>query len=521
MCCKIMLKYFYCLLFSTILTCDLIIAQPFKQICLDNVQTNEPSLAIDPHNPANQIIGSNVDAYFLSTDSGSTWKAKTLYSPYGVYGDPVVQIAKSGRYYYTHLSKTKGKTFPEHFDRIVFQSSDNQGGVFNNGISVGYNMGKMQDKPWFTVLSLDESDPNKDVIAITWTEFDAYKSKQNADSARIRFAISTNGGLTFSEPITISKTQGSCQDNSFTPEGATPVVFNDGSIHVTWALNQKIYYTSSFDWGKSWGIEKVVANQLGGWSIQKDGFMRTNALPFLKAGNMNRLVLVWAQKVNTNTHHVFVQFSDDKGLNWSKPTDLQRTFWKPNKQVDAFLPYVAVDQLTGKIYIVYYQRTKGMKEFIHVGMAVSDNNGKSFKTVVVDPMPFLTPGKDVFFGDYIAVDAAHGFVRTVWTSHANSRVFLCSASSFNPISKCKQSNEVIAFIDKRKDQSQFLYVGKVRKSRFKVVFIDNNDQEITNIPIKRSLLSIDFPIPLNATNPQIVKVDKHKVVVRISNSNQQ
>jgi hypothetical protein len=514
-----MLKYFYCLLFSTILICNLIVAQPFKQICLDNVQTNEPSLAIDPHNPANQIIGSNVDAYFLSTDSGFSWEAKTLYSHYGVYGDPVVQIAKSGRYYYAHLSKTKGKTFPEHFDRIVFQSSDDQGVVFNNGISVGYNKGKMQDKPWFNVLSLDESDPNKDVIAITWTEFDAYKSSQTTDSARIRFAISTNGGLTFSEPITISKIQGSCQDNSYTPEGATPVVFNDGSIHVAWALNQNIYYTSSFDWGKSWDTEKVVANQLGGWSIQKNGFMRTNALPFLKAGHNNRLVLVWAQKVNKNVHHVFVQFSDDKGLNWSKPTDLQSSFWKPNKHVDAFLPYVAVDHLTGKIYIVYYQRTKGMNDFIHVGMAISDNNGTGFKSVIVDPIPFLTPGKEVFFGDYIAVDAAHGFVRTVWTSHANTRVFLCSASSFNPLSKFKQPNQVTAFIDKRNDQSEFLFVGKVKKRKFKVVFIDHNDKKMNTIPIKRSLLSVDLPIPVNAINPQIVKIDNHKVIVRISNPN--
>lgn len=510
-----MLKYFYSLLFSTILTCDLIIAQPFKQICLDNVQTNEPSLAIDPHNPAYQIIGSNVDAYFLSTDSGFSWEAKTLYSHYGVYGDPVVQIAKSGRYYYTHLSKIKGKTFPEHFDRIVFQSSDAKGVVFNNGISVGYNKGKMQDKPWFAIYSPNESNPDKDVVAITWTEFDTYKSKLASDSARIRFSVSMNGGADFSSPITISTIQGSCQDNSFTPEGATPVVFNDGSIHVTWALNQKIYYTRSLDWGQTWQTERIIAEQLGGWNLQKKGFMRTNALPFLKAGKSNRLMLVWAQEVQPNMHHVFFQFSDDLGLNWSKPNDLQQSFWNTHKQKDAFLPFMAVDNTDGNIYIVYYQRTNEMKDFVHVGMAVSDNNGNSFKAFLVDNTPFLAPGKEVFFGDYIAVDAAHGFVRSVWTSHLNSRVFLCSASAFKPTGKHNDGKEVIAFIDKRKDNKAYLFVNKQKKRKFNIQFVDENKQNLSNIPLKRKNIQYDICIPFQGVSSQILVIDKRKVIIQV------
>ena len=64
----------------------------------------EPSIDIHPNNPNNIAVGSILDGYHYSEDSGETWKAERLKSPYGVYGDPVLKFNGKGNVFYLHLS---------------------------------------------------------------------------------------------------------------------------------------------------------------------------------------------------------------------------------------------------------------------------------------------------------------------------------------------------------------------------------------------------------------------------------
>lgn len=42
---------------------------------------NEPSITLDPKNPARMMAASNINNYYISTDTGRTWKASILKSP--------------------------------------------------------------------------------------------------------------------------------------------------------------------------------------------------------------------------------------------------------------------------------------------------------------------------------------------------------------------------------------------------------------------------------------------------------
>ena len=461
-------------------------------ICLDEVVTNEPSLSIDSNNPAYQIIGSNVDLYFISSDTGRTWKQKKLNSTMGVYGDPVVKIAESGRYYYAHLSKNAEKTYPNMFDRIVFHFSDNKGEGFTNGVGIGKNGSKMQDKPWFHVFSPDPSDPNKDIIALSWTEFDEYKSPNPTDSARIMFAISKNGGLNFSDPITLSTKQGSCEDNSLTPEGATPIILPDGSVHVVWSMNDLLYYNRSTDWGKTWQGEKVIEKHVGGWSIEKEGFMRTNAMPFLSSGKNNELYLTWGDS-RKKSHQIYFMKSTNAGETWEKPQQITSLKNLKKSHGEYFLPFVSVDKHTGHIFIIYYERATHIKAFCEVGIAWSTDNGESFSNTYVSASPFLTAGKKVFFGDYNSVDASHGFVRTVWTSHSQELVFLCSNFfKDSELSKNKVSSPVL-ITDSRKGGEHFVYFFKGKTRKWKGVLVVNG-KKVESFEMKKKLLEFEWKL---------------------------
>lgn len=419
------------LFFSIIFICTYLLPGQITSTFIRGVTTNEPSIAIDPNNPAYQFIGGNVDLYFLSDDTGKTWTTHHLTSPMGVYGDPVVNISANGRYYFAHLAKTSGKEFPAYFDRIVFQFSDNRGAKFNKGVGIGYNNGKMQDKPWFFVREISDK-AKENQIAITWTEFDEYKSKNPKDSSRIRFAYSDNGGKSFSTAVTISDKQGGCMDNDETLEGATPVILSDGSIHVVWAGHDKLFYDCSYDGGKTWGKDKVIEVQTGGWDFENvKGFFRTNGMPFLKTGLNDELYLVWADK-RKGSYDVYFKCSRDKGKTWEETIRLGYDKNHLNNldllsnNPDCFLPYMSVDPSDGTIYVVYYDRTQTEDYFTHVSLCWSENGNKFHHTRLTET-PFVNAGEKVFFGDYNAVAASGGHIRAVWTSSTRQKVKLQTA----------------------------------------------------------------------------------------------
>jgi hypothetical protein len=99
---------------------------------------------------------------------------------------------------------------------------------------------KDHDKQWMSV------GPDGTVL-MTWTEFDKYGSDKPEHKSRILFSKSKDGGLTWDNAKAISSFEGDCLDGDQTTEGAYPVIGSDGTYHVVWTYDNKIWFNSSRD----------------------------------------------------------------------------------------------------------------------------------------------------------------------------------------------------------------------------------------------------------------------------------
>lgn len=362
--------------------------------------SNEPSMALHRGNPNLRLVGANVNQVYRSEDGGLTWQKREVKSDFGFYGDPVLLSAASGSFYLCHLARNSKLTWPEWFDRIVVHRSDDSGKTFNSGTGVGFQAGKVQDKPW---MCLDEraKSPYRGRLYLSWTEFDRYGSADPRDSSRIRFAYSDNQGDTFSQPVVVSDDLGDCADGDSTVEGATIAVNREGVVYLCWAARNKIYLDKSTDGGKTWGQDVVIATQHDGWKQEYSGVMRANSLPFLVADAHGGLYVFWADKMRHDADaDVFFRYSKNGGTDWSQ---VGRVNQDVNGTKDQFMPHASADPKNGNVYVVYYDRRNSTENlFLDVYLAEL-NKGKINREVRVNNTASPPAGKDVFFGDYIAV----------------------------------------------------------------------------------------------------------------------
>lgn len=385
----------------------------------------EPSIAISPIDSNIVVAGAILDKVYYSSNGGITWKKKTLTSPYGVYGDPMLLADNKGDFYYAHLSDPKGSqgNDPTWLDRIVIQKSTDKGATWSQGTYAGLHHPKDQDKHWLAV------DPRDNSLVMTWTEFDKYDSRDPKDKSRILFARSNDGGKTWSSEATLSQLEGDCLDDDNTTEGAVPAIGPKGEIYVAWSYANKIYFDRSLDAGKTWlATDKVVADQPGGWTFDIPGIFRANGLPItatdLSNGpNRGTIYVNWCDQRNgTNDTDVWIAKSTDGGNSWSGPTRVNND----GAGHQQFFTWLAVDPVTGYLYVVFYDRRNHPDDNTDVYLAYSKDGGKTFVNAKISQSPFL-PAKTIFFGDYNHLSVYNGRVRPIWTRLHNGNLSVWTA----------------------------------------------------------------------------------------------
>lgn len=414
------MKTLVLLITSSLLMASLCFGQ-FKNIKLDeqtpdNPYICEPSIAINPRNPQNIVAASVLDNIYVTKDGGANWQKIKVKSRFGVYGDPAVVCDAKGTFYFFHLSDPTNGTGgyeSEKLDRIVVQESHDGGLTWSEGESIGLNHPKDQDKEWPVVDS-------KGNIVVTWTQFDKYGDKDENCQSNILLSKSKNGKK-WSAPITISQTPGNCLDDDNTAEGAVPAISHDGKMFVAWANHGKIYLDRSYDGGNMWlSNDIVIADQPGGWDMKIPGHDRCNGMPVLVANNsrtnaMGQLYIVWADQRNgENDTDIWFMRSANRGDNWTVPSRVNNDTTKTHQ----YLPWMTVDQATGYIYIIFYDRRAGEALSTDVYVAYSTDGGNTFKNVKISETPF-TPSEQTFFGDYNNISAHKGIITPVWTRMDN------------------------------------------------------------------------------------------------------
>ncbi len=394
---------------AVLLVCTFTCAAQLNQITLDGERNpNEPSVCFDRSNDSIIYAASNINNFYTyDMKSGLTLTQKAT-SVFGVYGDPVLHWSGSNLFF-THLSKTEGKEYGDWFDRIVVQQISNVDSWKERSYSVGYNAGKMQDKPW---LSSDEYSERKGSVYVTWTEFDTYDSDDPNDFSRIRFSALGLGEESFSDAVTISDTIGDCLDGDHTLEGATTAVDSSGNIYAVWAGHSNIYFDKSADGGVTWGKDHVIAQQMNGWDMDMPNIMRANGMPFIALDVARDILYVtWADERSGNAD-IWLKYSKDKGVTWSSAIQLNLDKTSSHQ----YFPNIAVDQQTGKVYVAYYDFKSSTTNSFYVLSLASYTADGEVANVQLTPYTIPLPGKKTFYGDYLDIDVHNDKLAVVYTA---------------------------------------------------------------------------------------------------------
>jgi hypothetical protein len=403
----------------TVVILALLIASPvraqYTNIRVSDIGSTNPeevTIAIDPTNPMRLVAGANIDYYYYSSDGGMTWQQGQLSSSLGVWGDPCVAFDADGNAYYAHLSWPL-QVADDYLDRIVVQKSTNGGSIWSDGVGVGLNHPKDQDKEWLTADLTDSIYRNN--LYLAWTEFDAIDSSDPADSTRILFSRSTDHGVNWSTPVRVSDLAGNALDGDDTVEGAVPAIGPNGEVYLCWAGRGVLFFDRSLDGGVTFGTDVVVAAQPGGWVFDVPGIYRCNGFPVTMCDVSNspyrgHLYIVFSDQRNgTDDTDIFIVESTDGGTTWTSPLELV----PETGPAQQFFPWGTVDPVTGHIYIVYYDRRFTAGNDTDVYMSYSQDGGATWDDFEVSAAPF-TPTASVFFGDYINVAALGGKVYPIW-----------------------------------------------------------------------------------------------------------
>ena len=367
------------------------------------LEGNEPSIAINPTNKNDIWLGYNTSNLFHSVDAGKTWESVNTNTTHGYYGDPVLKFSNKGIIYFTHLAKNKSKKWPTWFDCIVFERSLD-GKVFES-TCVASDKNKMQDKPWF---SIDEGLKSKyhGNLYLTWTEFDKYGSSNKQDSTRVKFAKSSDDGLSFSNAITVSDKSGGAEDDDNTSEGVTTSVLNDGTILCFWSRADTLWMDKSLDAGKTWGIDQAICRMPGGWNFEKvKGLVRTNGMPFAIADKNNNIYVTFACQNEYRDFDIYYVYSGNNGKSFEGPIVVNDD---KLEGVDQFSPYLVLNEKLENPKLIWYDKRNSEKGHFADIYSADLCKKRPSKNIKLTNEPIILPGKDEFMGDYVGLSVVQG-----------------------------------------------------------------------------------------------------------------
>lgn len=378
----------------------------YRNIVLDGSgKDNSPSVAVDRRNPQNIVVATAGGGLYRSEDGGNTWQKGEFSREAANYGANILVAERKGDLYNFHLSGNDGGSKP---DRIICQMSKDAG------------------KTWSVVGGTASTDADirgpgigmnarSGEFLLLWTQFDLYGSDDASHKSRIMLAQSKDGKK-WSDPVRVSQ-EGDCVNDDNTPYGGQAVVSRDGYMVSAWAHRQNLYVDRSFDKGRTWLSNDIeAANQTGGRAFEIPGISGATALPTLLIDQTSEryagsLYLIWAdQKNGEEDTDIWCSRSLNYGDSWTPPVRVN----DDKKGSHQFMPAAVLDQSSGKLYIVYYDRRRQEDEKTDVYLAWSADQGTTFTNVRLSDNPFQ-PNESLPIGEYIGIDASDGIIVPAWT----------------------------------------------------------------------------------------------------------
>jgi hypothetical protein len=234
---------------------------------------------------------------------------------YDAGGDPSVAFDSHGHVYYAGLG----------FDRTSAPNTVAVNkGTFSGGnlswsqptfINQTTSPSTLNDKEWIAVDSHTGS-PFRDRIYVTWTRFLFNAHNGNYIQSPIAFVSSSDGGATFTTPKLIS-------GNVLYGQGSHPVVGPDGTLYVFWSGSTRLaslnstYMVKSSDGGATWS-EPVSISTVQNSHLLANTAFRNNSYPAAAAAPNGDLYATWTTQTSTGSVAVYSK-STNGGSGWSNP----------------------------------------------------------------------------------------------------------------------------------------------------------------------------------------------------------
>jgi hypothetical protein len=437
---------------------------------------NEPDIEVDPEDPQHMIVSSNdydscCDGFYTTFDGGRTWIQGDMSAENeSVIGsDPVTTIdPKSGNAIHSSLNfEFTPQGLVTNGDVVVSISED--GGVtWGKPVVVQHGRGDeddpvhlFNDKEWIVTDTHPES-PFYGRTYLTWSRFRAEFGA--SIESPIYESHSDDGGHTWSPPQEISGSGAFCDFQVEGPRGecdqdqySVPTVAPDGSVYVAFQNEQnsriaeqgercgidvlrcesQYLVVKSTDGGESWsdpafvvGLEDSARDYplnvegrrtLSGYQIRVNSAGNIVADP-----SSGKLYLVFSDNragrhdvANPVTDVNVFMMTSNNGMQWEGP------FPVITRPTDQWFPWVEVDPTTGKVGVIYHDRTKDGPYLTSVS---EGHPGRFTRRVITNRVShprnslFFRAGVEecwkcaAFHGDYNNLEyGSDGSLNVVWT----------------------------------------------------------------------------------------------------------
>lgn len=417
---------------------------------------NEPSIAVNPTNPENVVVASHdYDTFCLvaynSIDGGGVWNGPFSTKPLhrdDFCSDPVLAFDRPGRAFASYLSigtriVAAGRLIAlATVSSVVISRSDDGGSTWGEPVIAARGDAVstidsitliFPDKPWITI-GPSKADTNKDSIYITYTEFALRFPIMEQfpffgaplEDVTIKLVRSTDGGLTFSAPISVSPTYSylPTEDRPIV-QGSMPAVGPDGTVYVS-------YYDSIEDgpW-KGLYAPSVVSSTDGGRFFSKPSVIEfvpeldftlrptifrawSSMFPIIGTGPEGNVYVVFAvNPAGPDDSDVMFSSSTDRGKTWSKPKRVN----DDSTTRDQFFPFIAVSK-NGTIHIIWGDMRDDPDDIrYHIYYTRSGDQGRTFipNSRVTDFPSNPSFGISIFVGDYFFMAVSDRDVHIAWT----------------------------------------------------------------------------------------------------------
>jgi hypothetical protein len=403
----------------------------------NNDYYNATNIAVNPINPNNILEGSEVElhsvdpnsgyvpAYFYSTNGGNTWNGGTFqpssYSPpanceeQSYYPSIAFDAAGTGFICYFQTYGGSGWTDPSGLlggsnpwspTGIYLQKTTNGGAAWlSNPIPVIDNISDgncdKMDVNWSDFAPSMACDATtgatKNNIYVAWTRAYTQDNWQYKIRQEIFFAMSTNGGATFSAPTQINSDPGNTSENF----ESKIIVGPNGSVYVLWysQTDNSIYLCQSTNGGQSFGSQQQIVASVHE-CLDVENSVEMGNFPVMafdmSGGQYNgNAYIAWTDvrplPDNQYADEVDVFFmkgipDGNGGLTWSSPARLNND--PENNAIDHWGPALCVNS-DGVLNIMYYSNQNDPNNLLtDVYVAASYDGGQSFTYTQVNSESF-------------------------------------------------------------------------------------------------------------------------------------